>query len=274
MSFAIAEVDGTVFMGHFQGFDHRLEIDAPRPSQRAANVWFDPWRYRDHMTALKDCVFVAGEHLDLDRQRFARHVMDCGNVPEDQRDALAPLALWWAAGGEAGRTQKAKHNTVDLGTARARLRPWTERERLAALLAARVEDDSGQTWFDVTGYVDTMVRISVAEITHAVDMLDSRATAVLLDTAVALNIPDIALDPILGEGPAARAMAERTLGLCRALGWTPTQVWEAPAAEIDRLWHLVALAGNLAPAPMPGPRRQTLADAPDATVFRFTDDAA
>ncbi len=207
MPSAIVAVDGTVFTGQFHGFGHRLGIDTGD-----SDVWLDPWLYRDHMAALKDCAFASGGGLELDRQRFADRIMDRGQVPAHRRDAVAPLALWWAAGGEPIAAGVAgTDDTIDLGSTRARLRPWTERERLAALLAARVDDESGQTWLDATGYLDAMTRASAAGLGTALDTLDSWATAILLDAVVALNIPDPANDPVLGSGPAARAMAERTL---------------------------------------------------------------
>ncbi len=281
MPSTIAEVDGTVFTGRFAGFGQPLEVDVPIGSQPDAVVSLLPWRYRDHMDALRDCVFVTDAGIDLDRTRFVTHVLRHAAVPDERCDGLTPLALWWAAGGDPPTSRPAPGETLDLGTWQVRLRPWSERERLAALLAARTEDAGGEAWLDAIGYLDAMVRASVTDIAPraTLDELDSHATTRLLDAVVALNVPDLDADPMLAGGPLARQAALNTLLLCRALGWTPSEVWAAPAAEVDRLLRLLALSqADAAVAPVQPrsvqPRSRGLADDPRATVFRFEDEAS
>jgi len=273
MPATIVEVDGTVFTGRFVGFAAPLLVDGPA---QVADTTLLPWRFSDHLAALRDCVTAGGGALELDRDRFADHVMAASDVPSRVRPSLAPLALWWAAGGAALPAEPELREVIDLGSARARLRGWSERERLAALQAARKEDASGGIWFDAIGYLEAMVRASIAamEPDTALERLDSGATARLLDGVIAHNLPDPASDPIPSEGVLARTVAERALRLCRALGWTPTMVWSAPAAEIDRLLRLIDLTAPHQPAARAAPARRRLADRPGATVFRFEDDPA
>jgi hypothetical protein len=66
------------------------------------------------------------------------------------------------------------------------------------------------------------------------------------------------------------------------MGWTPSQVWAAPAAEIDRLLALLD-AVDVSPAPAAGPAApatvvaatsatpRRLADLPDAVLIRIDD---
>jgi hypothetical protein len=65
-----------------------------------------------------------------------------------------------------------------------------------------------------------------------------------------------------------------TLRLCRALGWTPTQVWATPAVEVDRLLRLLdrTASQRIDARRRPVSRAPSLADHPDATVIRIEDD--
>nr|WP_294518350.1 hypothetical protein [uncultured Rhodopila sp.] len=253
----IVEIEGVMFQGAFNGFAEPLTVVQPAGGTFALL----PWRYADHMAALRQSLFLGDHGLLLDSQYFASRVLGASGIAEAHLPALAPIALWWAGGGE----DAPPHEADDLGTCRATLRPWTEAERLAALRAA-----SRAGSFDPPLYLDRMVRASALAFAPEMqlDRLDSLATARLLDAVARLNMPDPADDPLLSGGAEeARAM----LALCRALGWTPAEILAAPAAEIDRMRRLLALAE---PAPQraarPGGR---LADFADATVIRFGDDA-
>ena len=273
MPSTIAEVDGIVFTGRFEGFGQPLEVDVPIGRHPETVIRLLPWRYRDHMDALRDCVFVTDSGIGLDRNRFATRVLHHAAVPEKRHGELAPLALWWAAGGDAPANSPEPGGTLDLGSWQVRLRRWSERERLTALLAARTEGAGGEAWLDVIGYLDAMVRASAADIAPpaSLDALDSRASTRLLDAVVALNVPDPKTDPILRGGPMAQQVAQATLFLCKTLGWTPSEVWAAPAAEINRLLQLLALTQE-GSAGAPTQPRRGLASDPRATVFRFVDE--
>ncbi|HJS84938.1 MAG TPA: hypothetical protein VJ779_05720 [Acetobacteraceae bacterium] len=254
----IAEIDGVVFRGRFAGFAQPLEVALPD----GETVLLRPWPYHAHIAALSESLFAGEAGLMLDAPYFASRVLSWSGVPSARLAALAPLALWWAAGGEDEKGAE----PGDLGSSCVTLRPWSERERLAALLAAR---QAGT--FDAPAYLDRMVRASVAGFTPAARLedIDSLATARLLDAVVALNAPDLAADPLLGGGAEAAEAARAILSLCRALGWTPAQILAAPAVEIDRMRHLLMLAEPArAPRQLSRPR---LADRPDAVVIQFED---
>jgi hypothetical protein len=54
--------------------------------------------------------------------------------------------------------------------------------------------------------------------------------------------------------------------LCRLLGWTPTQVWRAPADEVDRLVALLAHTTPDPPRPSPA---SALAGRPGTHTLQF-----
>lgn len=265
----IVEADGATFAVQFHGFGNPLPVEPP--SGRAACLL--PWRYRQHLRALSDCISARGAALDLDRRRFAAQVLDNSGIGRTQHDELAPLALWWAAGGDEALPATPQTGAwMDLGSARVRLRAWSERQRLSALTAAFSEGGDGGDWFDVAGYLDTMVRQSVTELSgvDAIDELDAAATAGLLHAAVALNVPDPDTETLAHGGAHAQQAAARTLRLCRALGWTPSQVWAAPAADVDRMLTLLDLLEPAALRRSSAPSSR-LADHPDAVVIQIDD---
>ena len=249
----IAEIDGVTFHGHFRGFAQPLEVMLPGGEQ----LFLRPWRYAMHIAALRESLFSGESGLTLDSQYFASRVLAASEVAQTHLPTLAPIALWWAAGGDGDPPP----DTRDLGTCRVTLRPWTEAERLSALHAARHADT-----FDAPLYLDRMVRASaVAFAPHTrLEDLDSRATARLLHAVVALNLPDPADDPLMAGGAEE---ARIILAMCRTLGWTPGQILATPAAEVDRMRRLLALA-ETAPA-RPARARGRLADYRDATVIQF-----
>jgi hypothetical protein len=257
LSAPIAEIDGVVFRGQFNGFAKPLQVALPAGDMFA----LQPWRYADHMAALRESLFGGDSGLILDSQYFASRVLAASQIPEVHLPTLAPIALWWAAGGE----DPPPHEQRDLGTCRVTLRQWTEGERLAALRAAH---HAGT--FDAPLYLDRMVRASAVAFApdSQLEQLDSLATARLLDAVVTLNVPDWSADPVLtGGDEEARALLE----LCRRLGWTPAQILAAPAPEVDRMRRLLEL---LDPAPQRIMRTGgRLADHPDATVIQFGDGA-
>jgi hypothetical protein len=255
----IVELDGQLFSGRVDGFDAPLRVAAPDGRRLA----LQPWTYAEHMAALRDAVQGGGDGLTLDAGRFARRVLAASGLAAEEW--LAPLALWWAAGGMAAPPTTAAER-VALGAGRdAVLRPWTEGERLAALSDALVIEDGEPRWLDAAGYLDAMVRSSVVALDPKlpVDTLDSFATARLLAAVVAHNVHDAAADPLLSAALPI-ATRQRTLALCRALGWTPAQVLAAPSAEVQRLAALLA-EGAPATAGLPGQ--------PGAVVIRFAEDA-
>ncbi|WP_169307507.1 hypothetical protein, partial [Chitiniphilus eburneus] len=235
-----------------------------------------PWTYRQHLAALRECVTVDGDGAALDNRRLAAAVLATGNLPDAARDACLALALWWASGADTASETELRDGRIDLDGIPAQLAPWTEGQRAQALGECLVGEDAEGVWFDAVGYLDRMARATLRE--PVPDTLHAAATQRLLNAAVALNVVDPEDRTLLGAGPAARETAQRTLRACRALGWTPSQVWAAPAAEIERVLQLLALSETppttaARPAPAAALRRPRLADHPDAFVIQFEDDA-
>lgn len=263
-------LDGTAYRLDFAGFHRSLGV-----ATGTLAVTLPPWTYRRHMDTLRLCTAPSASGLRLDSRILCGAVLTGLDADDDARHRLAPIALWWAAGGDAPLAQPpAEGEWLDLGSydnpVRVRLRPWTEHQRLAALDASLSGERDGDSWFDPVRYLEGMVDASVATLDAptGLDDLDARATALLLHATVALNVIDEEADHLLQGGEAARQCAARTLRLCQVLGWTPAKVWATPAAEVDRLLRMLDL---LQPAPQT-PRRRSLADHPDATVIRIDDD--
>lgn len=261
------DLSGTSCLLDFDGFHRPLGVFAGNIA-----LSLSPWTYRRHMEALRVTTHAAGTDLRLDTRRLAAAVLAGADLPDDLARKLEPVALWWAAGGDDALPSLPEEGEwLDLGAAgRARLHPWSERQRFSALSAA-LSGDGDDTWFDPVTYLDGMVRASLQVLDGplALDDVDARGTAVLLHATVALNLAGDQEDPLLDGGPAAREWAARTLRLCQALGWTPTRVWATPAAEIDRLLRMLDM---LQPPPRPA-RTPRLSDHPDATVIHIEDDS-
>jgi hypothetical protein len=260
----VIDIDGLVYATDFRGF-HTV-MNARSANGEAARL--QPWPLSAHLAALDECVVATARGLALDAGKFSRRLLAHSGVAEDVRSSFAPLALWWASGGETSPAALGS-GWYDCGGLRLRLRPWTGGERFQAMSRCRKDDGDGER-FDLGAYLRAMLAASVAAVEPArsLDELDSGATRCLLDAVMALNVvsPEALADAIPDTPEADRI----TLRLCRALGWTPSQVWATPAAEVDRLLRLLdrtAAAGRTTPA-----RAPRLADHPDATVIRIEDD--
>ena len=274
----------------FAGFDRPLEVALP-----GGGVIRWPARtYADHLAGLRAGLALQGARIELDLNRYLAAMPDHALLSAIEQTALRPLALWWAGGGRSADVADAaigapdEDGHFDLEGRHFRLRPWSARARLAAMLACLRERDEGAPGgdFDAVGYLDAMLRGTLLRDTAVaasapLEALPTRWALPLIDAAVGLNVLRPETEPLPGTGPQAQAAAAQTLRLCRALGWTPTQVWAAPAIEIDRL---LALLDRVEPAPVPAPPARPprpaarpaprrLADHPDAVLIRIDDSA-
>lgn len=259
-------IDGTEYRVRFRGFENPL--DAVASGGREARL--EPWTLGVHLDALRSCLAPNVEGLALDRSAFIEAVLARSGVPLELAPCFGPLALWWAAGGDP--VPDAEPVTeLDLGTCRARLRAWSHGERMQALAAALSEQDGLAV--DVVSYLQAMLRACVVKLEPAMDVsdLDSAAAARLVRALTSLNTStpedtDAVLAGLEDNGQMARA----TLRLCRALGWTPSQVSAAPAVEVDRLLALLDRSeGRRGHREHARPRR--IAEMPDAVVIRIED---
>ncbi len=260
----VIDIDGLVYATDFQGFDKAMNAR----SAAGAEVDLRPWPLREHLAALDECVVPTAHGLTLDTRELSRRVLAHSGVAEDAQTRFAPLALWWASGGETSPAALGG-GWYDCGGVRLHLRPWTSGERFRAMSRCRRAGADGER-FDLGAYLRAMLETSVVTVEPArvLDELDSGATRSLLEAVVALNVvsPEELADGIPDTPEADRI----TLRLCRALGWTPTQVWATPAVEMDRLLRLLdRTAASESAAPT---RVARLADHPDATVIRIEDD--
>jgi hypothetical protein len=265
------EVDGRRFLVRVEAPGEALEVD----TSGGERVRLGRWNFDAHLGALDRHAGVDAQGLRFDAEGFAWEVMRGLGVPPALMEELAPVALWWAAsGGYDASPGLRADGWLRAGSVRARLRPWTFAERSRALGESTVALAGGGQEFRLERYLRRMLGASIVEMEPAgveLSMLDGPTTAALLDGVLALN--DSAgrdEDSRLKATDAdSQRMARVTLRLCKALGWTPTQVWETPAAEIDRLLALLDVAEP--PARAPVRRTPSLADHPDAVVIQVED---
>jgi hypothetical protein len=260
----VIDLDGRIYATDFQGFDQ------PMNARSAAGeaVQLQPWPLSAHLEALDACVVPTAHGLILDTRAFSRHVLAQPGLAEEARTRFAPLALWWASGGDTSPAALGG-GWYDCDGVRLQLRSWTHGERFQAMTRCRRADGNGER-FDLGAYLRAMLEASVVTIEPArsLDELHAGTTRSLLEAVVSLNVvsPETAADSLADTREADRI----TLRLCRALGWTPTQVWATPAAEVDRLLRLLDRADARETA---APTRVArLADHPDAVVIHLEDD--
>ena len=91
----VVEVDGTQFSVQFDGFDAPMEVQ----TSMGVEVCFRSWTFGNHFRALEAAIFPARQGLRLHARHFAQQVLSGLRIPAAVQEELAPLALWWAAGG-------------------------------------------------------------------------------------------------------------------------------------------------------------------------------
>lgn len=236
-----------------------------------------PWTWADHLAALRRHLRADGGRLTLDEEGYAREVLRGAPLDDEARASLVPMALWWAAG--AGRhtapSTPDPAGWVHLSTGlRARVRAWSWRQRLAAMRDC-VEADGDAHVVDPLRLIELLLATTLIELEHpdtgrvlALGSLDAAVMHELLAVLTKLSMPspDHA-DEAWHHDP---AIAKQVLRLCGALGWTPSQVLDASAAEIDMVRWL--LEHGEARGPAPSRRRASrLHDHPDAMVLEFAE---
>jgi len=258
----LIDIDGIAYATDFNGFDTPMTAYTSAGEQAK----LEPWPLWAHLSALSECVVPTRQGLGLDVPAFSRLVLEHSRVSVCLHEDLAPLALWWAGGGGA-MPKNLGDGWYECATVRARLRTWNAGERFMALSHCRLSDETGER-FNLSAYLGLMLDASVValEPTQPLTDLDSSATQSLLNAVIALNTPETQAATF----PSTLESNRLTLRLCKALGWTPSQVWAMPAPELDRVLALLDRdEGEKAHVPI---REQGLAQHPDAVVIRIEDD--
>ncbi|MFY1825609.1 hypothetical protein ACN47A_06840 [Myxococcus fulvus] len=269
------EIDGRRFHLHTEGSSRSIEVEVATGERIA----LQRWGFGAHLRALDAHARMEGAGLDFDAEGFALDVLRDSGVAESCFTELAPLALWWALCGlHEPSVGVLPEGWWQVGEVRARLRPWTFAERTQVLEESLVVLADGARELNLERYLRGMLDASVVERVPAapLESLDGATTAALLEAVVRVNADSASPEDRLLEssGEQARVLAEVTLKLCRALGWTPAQVWATPAAEVDRLLTMLKLTEPPAPPPRQAPasRALRLSDFPDAVVIQVEDD--
>ncbi len=210
-----------------------------------------------HLAALDRQVRLVGESWQLDTAGFCGEVLAACGVPPARHRELAPLALWWASCG--GAQPVAEGERWRCGPVSVQLRPWTVQQRARAMSVASKVGAASSREFFLGRYLAHMARASIVD-SEPESLVGA---APLVQALVAHNVaaPTEEVDEQL------MAVALR---LGRALGWTPEQVFSAPAREVDRLLTMLDRIEG-APRRAAPARRPTLADHPDAVVIRLED---
>lgn len=266
----IVNVDGAAFAVRFRGFAAPMRARVPGGRE----IELQPWTCREHLSALEGSLKPTERGVRLDTRAYARAVLAASQVPDSLAEPSAPLALWWAAGGDAGMGAPDQDGWLVLGDVRVRLRAWTEGERLTALTNQLQEFDDGARIFNLVGYLEEMLRGSTSAIEPSRQTLydlDSAATTALIAAVVALNVPgqDWQQELLQRLEMARPELAVNTLRICRALGRSPEEVWAMPARDIDRLLDLLDLADGVTGAPTG--HSSGLASHPDAVIIQIED---
>lgn len=259
----VIDIDGITYVTDFTGFGAPMMARAASEKQ----VRLEPWTLQAHLLALAECVVPTQQGLGLDAWKFSREILEHSRVDASLHEDFAPLSLWWASGGQTVRAEALGGGWYKCGAMLARLRPWTSGERFIALSRCQLASEGGIS-FNLSAYLEAMLEASVAELPppRLLAELNPSEMHALLDAVIALNIPDHSTTAI-PESPEANRLVLR---LCQILGWTPSQVLAAPAAEMDRL---LALIGRVeSDKPRPPSRQQGLSSYPDAVIIRIEDE--
>lgn len=276
----LIQVGDRAFVVHKGGPGEGLHVEA----STGQALRLAPWRLDEHLDALDRHVDAGGGAIRFHDQGFAREVLARSNVPASLMDELTPLALWWAVGGEVSKDEgrDVREGWFAVEGVRANLRRWTFVERENAMASSMVERGDGAKEFKLARYLRAMLDASVVSLEPGpVGSLEGAAAMALLDAVAELNAEGSGeADRLVREnGDAGRALAATTLRICKALGWTPSQVWATPAAEIDRIVAMLdVLEGphveqrSVAPNRAPVRRQASMADYPDAVVIQVEDD--
>lgn len=262
------EIDDIAYRLAFSGFNKPMNAWSPN----GAEIALQPWPLGEHLRTLNECAILTATGLKLDVQAFGRRILEYCKAPQPLHQLFLPLALWWANGGEAPKPTR-QGDVYQFSTFKARLRPWSAADRYAALADCQYEDEQGEIRFNLGAYLLTMLEASVLTLdpSHlSLAELDSASTNALLNTVSELNVID---SEALAKSPLGSPLAaQQTLRLCRELGWTPSQVWSTPAAELDRLSQLLDITHPQTNDTASAGPTTTFTDHPDTVIIRIEDD--
>jgi hypothetical protein len=255
-------IDDKTYATDFNGFDNCMNAHI----RSSAAITLKPWTLNAHLAALGACVQASSDDLIFNDGFFSGKILTHSEIPEPLHKEYAPLALWWACGGET-KAEALTDGWYKIGSGRFLLRPWTGGERFAALARSRIDTSDGVR-FNPEAYLRSLLNASVVAIEPAqlLENLDSASSSALLDVIISLNALTAPASETLPDFP---EMDRLILRFCKALGWTPSQVLATPAFELDLLLAIVERTEAAKPAPRTA---SGLAAYPDAVVIQIEDD--
>jgi hypothetical protein len=255
------------------------EVEASEGSVRARHrdleLALPRWSAAQHLDALRRHLVPGPAGLELDGEGYAAEVLARTDAPVTRWGELVPLALWWATRPELDGMVSGGESMVLHEGVRAQMRECTWHQRMAAARHGLVRSDDGVA-------IDP-VQVMEQLLEHLVEGIDAPdGHPVPLDELAGsslVRLSNAVLDRSSREAPftelleleEAPAQARELLELCRVLGYTPTQVFALPAAEVDLVRELMRRATVTPPVRATAPARShaPLHDAPDAIVIDF-----
>jgi len=245
-------IDDVAYTVVFQGVDKALQIKVTNGEV----VTLLPWLLRDFIPVLAVCLIHSMDGLQLNRTQYAQAVLRHSSVSKLYWQELALLALWWGCGANSDMNiTELDNGQLRLGRYLFELRGWSGHQRMTALSVCTLEQQDnmhldGEFSFDLVQYLRLMVQSSVISACQSeskqpidIDVLDCATALALINRVISLNVVG-SLDSeikLWSVGASTRQVAQKTLTLCKVLGWGPTQLWALPAAEIDRLYAMTQL---------------------------------
>ncbi|MCH9683414.1 MAG: hypothetical protein K0V04_18400 [Deltaproteobacteria bacterium] len=252
--------------------------DALRARYEGLQVELPLWTGARHLDALRRHVTPGPDGLVLDATGYAAELLGDAGVEPEQWPDLTPLALWWSARPELAQAHDDEGwVTLPCGT-RARVRECSWRARIEAARRGLTGDDGVRT-IDPVAVLDRVLEHVVVDVEpEARGAQAGRGLASAsfgrLATAVLDRVAPQTRPESLPDDREGADSARRVLDVCRALGRTPSEVLEMPAAEIDLVEALMERSSPTTRATSvaaPSRTHAPLHDAPDAFVITFGD---
>ncbi len=257
---------------HIDGNTHEVEYHGPDQALHGLTTDGGTWRlepvcFDEHCRLLETHTRFTAERLVLDSKAYSVAILQHNGLDPDAHRSLRPVVLWWAAG--------APLEPVSPPPADIAIRPWSHGERLYARQAATSQNTDGQSFLHPVAYLRRMLFTccdSWQSHPAAFDALPAGIFQPLLAAVLRCNADD---DTAATFDTMDEVERSRILQLCRLLGWTPRQVLDCPAREVDVLLRYLL---QQQPTPVATPRsamptgHSVWAAASDSVVIAIDED--
>src|SRR4051794_37058205 len=111
---SLVEVDAVEYPVHFEGFHQPLHVWL----RGGQHVSLRPWTCGEHLAALGRHLKPGASGAALDMAAFSGEVLSREGLPGALAQEVAPLALWWAAGGGVPSARPGPEGWLELESCR------------------------------------------------------------------------------------------------------------------------------------------------------------